>query len=81
MANVELKNDEVRDLVLARLSVLSSDTAISIGSNGSFTRDELIEHVAAGDPVGKKFEEIQLEWLRSLKEGIMTHVADPDYQT
>lgn len=63
-------NEEIRRLVVARLSVLSSDTYISIGSEGSFSRDELIKRVNEGDAIGKKMEEIQMEWLRSWKERV-----------
>jgi len=63
-----LSDDEVRKLVTARLSVLSKDTMISLGLEGSFTRDELIKRVESGDNIGEKLAEIQLEWLRSFKE-------------
>ncbi|OGL73332.1 hypothetical protein A3E39_00090 [Candidatus Uhrbacteria bacterium RIFCSPHIGHO2_12_FULL_60_25] len=64
----EMNDEEIRKLIVARLSVLSSDTYASIGSEGSFSRDEMIRHVEAGDEIGKKIEEIQMEWLRSWKE-------------
>ncbi len=67
--NMEMSlDDEIRKLVLARLSVLSPDTSISIGSDGSFVRDEMIRHVEQGDEIGRKIEEIEMEWLRSWKE-------------
>lgn len=65
---IETSDEEIRKLVIARLSVLSSDMQISIGSDGSFSRDELIGHVNANDDIGHKIEEIELEWLRSWKE-------------
>lgn len=64
------EDEEIRKLVLARLSILSSDTVISIGSDGSFNRDELMQHVEQGDEIGKKMEEIDIEWLRSFKQGL-----------
>ncbi len=63
-----LKDEEIRKLVTARLSVLSEDTIISVGSDGSFSRDELIEKVEAGDRVGNKIAQIEMEWLRSFKQ-------------
>jgi hypothetical protein len=63
-------DEEIRKLVVARLSVLSADTSLSIGSDGSFDRDQLIEHVERGDEIGKKIQEIQMEWLRSWKEAV-----------
>lgn len=65
---IETSDEEIRKLVIARLSVLSSDMQISIGSDGSFSRDELIGHVNASDDIGHKIEEIELEWMRSWKE-------------
>ena len=64
-----LNDEEIRKLVTARLSVLSADTMISVGSDGSFSRDELIERVEAGDKVGNKIAQIEMEWLRSFKHG------------
>ena len=68
---LNIDEEEIRRLIVARLSVLSPDTAISIGSDGSFKRDDLIERVERGDDVGKKFEQMEVEWLRSLKEGVL----------
>ena len=65
-----LSDVEVRKLILARLSVLSPKTIISIGSEGSFTRDQLVESVKNGDDIGEKLAQIQLEWLRSFKEEV-----------
>ena len=38
-----MSDEEVRKLVVARLSVLSPDMYIAVGSDGSFSRDELIQ--------------------------------------
>lgn len=66
-----LSDEEVRNLVMARLSVLSQDTMISLGEEGSFTRDELLKKIKEGDEVGEKLAEIQLEWLRSFKDNFL----------
>jgi hypothetical protein len=60
---------ELKELVKARLSVLPKDISVSVGSSGSFSRKELIEHIEAGDAIGQKFMEIDLEFLQSLKTG------------
>jgi hypothetical protein len=67
-------DEEVRRLVLARLQVISSDTIKCIGSEGSFSRDELIEHVKLGDKMGKTIEQIEMEWLRALKNGLINEL-------
>lgn len=60
-------DEETRRIVLARLQALSDDVSISLGDEGDFNRDELIAHVVRDDEIGRTFEEMQIEWLRSLK--------------
>ncbi len=60
-------NEEIKQLVIARLEVLPEDTGISIGSEGEFTRDELIKRVKRGDAIGQKIMEVELDYLKSLK--------------
>ena len=75
MENNSISTDEeIRKLVLARLETLSSDTIKCIGQEGSFNRDELIKHVKEGDRIGKTIEQVEMEWLRAFKEGIITEL-------
>jgi len=62
-------SEDIKELVIARLDVLSSDKKISIGSIGEFTKNELIEHVKEEDEIGKKAVEVELTFLKALKEG------------
>jgi len=61
---------EIIDLVVARLQNLPSNKDISIGSSGEFTKDQLIDHVKKDDDVGKKMVAVEMDFLRSMKEGI-----------
>jgi uncharacterized protein YpiB (UPF0302 family) len=66
------KNDievKERELVIARLEVVSSELCFSSGNNKTITRDEAIEHIRAGDEIGKEFVKVELEFLRALKNG------------
>ncbi|HAZ16432.1 MAG: hypothetical protein A3H59_00655 [Candidatus Jacksonbacteria bacterium RIFCSPLOWO2_02_FULL_43_9] len=67
-------DEEIRRLVIARLKTTSPDTIKCIGSEGSFTRDQLIEHVRAGDEIGETIERVEIEWLRALKSGIINEI-------
>ena len=70
--NIRAVSDkDIRSLVIARLRALSSGKKISVGSDGEFSKDELIERVAKSDEIGKKITEIQLQYLRSLKKGLL----------
>lgn len=67
--NKSTTDEDIRKLVMARLQILSSDTIISVGSEGSFSRDDLIHKIEENDHIGKKMIEVEMEWLRSFKEG------------
>ena len=60
---------EIKELVKARLSVLPQNINISIGSDGAFKRDELIQHVDLCDSVGEKIIQIDMAFLQALKKG------------
>jgi len=79
-AKIESSDKEMKELVIARLKTMSSDKKISIGSAGDFTRDELIERVEKGDELGQKIIEIQMEYLRLLKEGIFYERSSAHYE-
>ncbi|OGY45974.1 MAG: hypothetical protein A2663_04625 [Candidatus Buchananbacteria bacterium RIFCSPHIGHO2_01_FULL_46_12] len=72
---INFSNDEeIRKLVVARLKVISPDTIKCIGNEGTFSRDELIEHVNRGDKIGRTIERVEMEWLRALKRGIINEL-------
>ncbi len=60
---------EIKEIVIARLKTLPSDKSISIGSEGDFSRETLIEAIENGSDIGKKMIEVEMSFLRSLKEG------------
>ena len=68
-------SDDLKELVIARLDVLPPDKKISIGSSGDFTKEELIECVEMGDDVGQKVAELELTFLKALKEGTLLEEA------
>lgn len=65
------KKEQVKKLVIARLDSLPSNVNISVGSEGSFNKQQLIEQIESDTEIGKKMIEIELEYLRKLKEGIL----------
>lgn len=71
--------EQIKELIVARLQVLPPDASISIGSEGNYTRDELITHVENDDDIGKKITEIELEYLKALKEGIFYAQNTPSH--
>jgi fructose-bisphosphate aldolase class 1 len=61
--------EAAKELVIARLETMPPNIGIAVGSEGSFSRDELIERILNNDEVGKKFVEMDMEFLRALKDG------------
>ena len=74
-------NEEVKKIVIARLEVFPSDKKISIGSVGGLTKQEMIENVEKETDIGEKIAEVQLNYLRSLKEGIFYEQNSADNET
>lgn len=65
-------SEDIKELVIARLEVLSPDKKFSIGSNEKeFTKEELIECVKKGDEIGQKVIDLELTFLRALKDGTL----------
>ena len=60
---------DVKELIKARLNVLPANINISIGSEGAFSRDELIKRVDCEDKIGRKMIQVDMEFLQSLKKG------------
>jgi hypothetical protein len=59
---------EIIDLVVARLETIPKNVEVSIGGEGSFTIEDLIERVKRQDEVGKKMVEMQLAYIYSLSK-------------
>ena len=60
---------DVKRLILARLETMPEYIQVNLGSFGQLGKAELIEHVKKGDALGKKFVDMQMKYLRALKEG------------
>ena len=64
-------NPKIIRLVIARLEVWPEDAKLAIVGLGTSNKKELITHVKKGTDVGRKIVEIELEYLKSLKKGIL----------
>lgn len=65
----ETISEDVKELVIARLGVMPSNYKLSIGNEGTFTRNELIEQVNAGTKVGREIARMQLNFIKALTTG------------
>lgn len=62
--------DEIKQLVIARLQTLPEDVGISIGAEGDFNKNELISHVEQDDDIGKQIVEVEMNFLRAMQNNI-----------
>lgn len=60
-----------REIIIARLEILSPDLCLSSGNedSASISRDEMIQHVQSGDDIGNEFVKIEMRFLRAFKDG------------
>ncbi len=73
-------NHELKELILYRLmsSNLPDNIEIAIGdiSGGPMGMNEIIEHVKQEDETGKIIIEMELNYLKALKEGIISQIQN-----
>lgn len=69
---MNLVSEQEKELVVARLEVLSPTIHFSVGAETSnVSRDEMVEHVKANDAIGNDYVKTELHFLRSLKDGVL----------
>ena len=64
--DTQIISEDIINLVIARLETIPPNIEMSVGNEGSFSIDELIERVKKQDSIGRKMIEMQLAYLRSL---------------
>lgn len=64
------------ELVISRLQTIPDNQEISVGAEGRLTKSQLIQHVKKGDELGKKFVEIELHYMQSLKDITQSVLSD-----
>ncbi|MCK4649933.1 hypothetical protein KAT36_01745 [Candidatus Pacearchaeota archaeon] len=66
-------NETLKKLVVARIEAsMSSTLKLSIGSDGSLTKNQMIEHVMGGDNIGKRIIQTHLNFMRAQATGQLT---------
>lgn len=61
-------DEDIRELVIARVRATPKNVRVSIGSQ-DYTKEQLIENVEENTEVGKEIIEIQMQYLRALASG------------
>ena len=62
----------VKKIVIERIKNMAPNVKIALGSNTGFLgRDEMLKEVTKDTATGKKIIDIQLRYMRALKEGLI----------
>ena len=66
------KDATIKKIVVERIKSMAPNVKIALGSKGEFlARDQLLKEVSNDTDIGKKIIEIQMRYLRALKEGLI----------
>ena len=67
--NKEKIDNDVKKLVLWRIDTSPSNFKLSIGSKGTFNKEELKEHVEKEDDIGQAVIKMQMQFIKDLSSG------------
>lgn len=65
----KITDDEIRNLVVERLSSISDESSLMIGGEIKLSKSDMIKSVKNGNDIGKKIIDMQMTYLRDLASG------------
>ena len=60
---------EIKELVLARIGVMPSNYKLSVGSKGTFTKEQIINHIKERDEIGIQIIDMEMNFIKALTSG------------
>lgn len=72
--------EEFRKIVIKRLEAMPENVRVSMGSMGTFSRDELIKNVSEDTAMGKFILEMQIKYMQSMRRGFKDEQNISNYQ-
>ncbi len=62
-------SEELKKIVLWKLEAIPPNFKLSVGTKGTYTKEELKQHVEKGDDIGVMFAKMQLNFMKALASG------------
>ena len=63
------KEEEIKKLVLTRIGIMPPNYKLSVGDEGTFNKEELINHIKKGDDIGMQIINMQMSFIKALTSG------------
>ena len=61
--------EEFREIVIKRLEAMPENVRVSMGSVGTFSREDLIKNVNDNTELGQLILKMQIEYMKSMTKG------------
>jgi hypothetical protein len=66
-------SEEIKKLVMARIDArMPANIKMSIGSSGSLSKEEMIDHVKKGDEEGRQIVNMHMNFIKAVSNGDFT---------
>lgn len=62
-------SEELKKIVLWRIETIPPNFKLSVGNQGTFTKEELKQHIEQEDKIGVAFAQMQLNFMKALASG------------
>ena len=63
------RNEEFKEIIIKRLEAMPGNVRVSMGSQGTFSKSDLISNVKNDTPLGELIIKMQIEYMRSMSRG------------
>jgi hypothetical protein len=65
-------NEELKEVVIMRIDAIPSNLKLSIGSEESLNKEQMIYHVKKGDETGRQIINSHLSFMKAIARGEFT---------
>jgi len=66
------KQERLKEIVLMKMATMPQHYKLSIGNEGVFDKNQIIEHVDRMDTIGKQILDMELKFIKALSRGEIT---------
>lgn len=72
MNGEEKAKEKLKEIVLMKIETMPINYKLSVGKEGVFNKEEIIEHVKKMDTIGEKILDMEFRFMKALSDGRIT---------